>query len=82
MKTRTRTVNGMKQTVTVEKSETINAATIEICKTDKGYPMIRVERSGKEAYIVPGFGELPIAEATKIVDANFAKACENANAGA
>jgi hypothetical protein len=82
MTTRTRTVNGMKQTVTVEKSETINGATIEICKTDKGYPMIRVERVGKEAYIVPGLGELAIPEATKIVEANFLKACENAKAGA
>jgi hypothetical protein len=72
----------MKQTVTVEKSETINGATIEICKSDRGYPMLRVERAGKEAYIVPGFGELQLAEATKIVDANFTKACDNAKGGA
>lgn len=82
MTTRTRTVNKMVQTVTVEKSETINGATIEICKSDKGYPMLRVERAGKEAYIVPGFGELAIDKATAIVDANFVKACENAKAGA
>ena len=82
MTTRTRTVNGMKQTVAVEKSEIINGATVEICKTEKGYPMLRVERAGKESYIVPGLGELAIPEATKIVDANFAKVCENAKAGA
>jgi len=79
--TRERTVNGMKSTVNVVRSELHNGATIEICETDRGYPMLRIERAGKEAYIVPGFGEMKLEEANKVVAANFDKVVANAKNG-
>ena len=80
--TRERIVNGMTQTLTVIKGEVVNGATIEICETSRRYPLLRIERHGKEMFMVPGSGELALDEASRIVESNFAIVCKNAMAAA
>lgn len=76
--TRSRVVNGATQTYPVEKSETHNGATVEMLTGPRGYPVIRMEKSGKEGWIVPNSGEGDLSAARSLANKNFDTIIANA----